>query len=475
MPSCIEDYEVLGTVGSGSYGTCKKIRRRKDGKILVWKEIDYGSMTETEKQMLVSEVNLLRELKHDNIVRYYDRIIDKASQTIYIVMEYCEGGDLSSLISKYKKEGKLFEEEFVWKVLTQCVLALKECHSRKDGKSVLHRDLKPANVFLDGSKNVKLGDFGLARVLHHETSFAETFVGTPYYMSPEQMNHLSYNEKSDIWSLGCVVYELCSLHPPFLAANQKELAVKIRIGNFARLPRSYSSDLSQLITRMLSVESYLRPSIESLLAHPQVRQRAAAISGTAVAVLPVQLPALDVMHRGLTEHTSANASCWPDELKRLHDSLVEREARLHSREAELEDVKRQYLDKLRALEGRESALMEKEQLFEEERGSYLSALAMLGHDVVSTGACQEQRPPLAPCITKVRKPESPSKKVSFKVFECGNKENLSTNNLVLESTMERQKHAELKERLHRAKIRAIELRSAEIESKIRSSTLLAMR
>lgn len=76
------------------------------------------------------------------------------------------------------------EEDFVWKMLIQMTSALKECHRRKNGKAVLHRDLKPANIFLDSDNNVKLGDFGLARVLHHETSFAKTFVGTPYYMSP---------------------------------------------------------------------------------------------------------------------------------------------------------------------------------------------------------------------------------------------------------------------------------------------------
>jgi NIMA (never in mitosis gene a)-related kinase len=77
------------------------------------------------------------------------------------------------------------EEEFVLRVMTQLTLALKECHRRSDGgHTVLHRDLKPANVFLDSKHNVKLGDFGLARILNHDTSFAKTFVGTPYYMSP---------------------------------------------------------------------------------------------------------------------------------------------------------------------------------------------------------------------------------------------------------------------------------------------------
>uniref|UniRef100_A0A8D0IF58 Serine/threonine-protein kinase Nek2 n=1 Tax=Sus scrofa TaxID=9823 RepID=A0A8D0IF58_PIG len=271
MPTRAEDYEVLYTIGTGSYGRCQKIRRKSDGKILVWKELDYGSMTEAEKQMLVSEVNLLRELKHPNIVRYYDRIIDRTNTTLYIVMEYCEGGDLASVISKGTKERQYLDEEFVLRVMTQLTLALKECHRRSDGgHTVLHRDLKPANVFLDGKQNVKLGDFGLARILNHDTSFAKTFVGTPYYMSPEQMNRMSYNEKSDIWSLGCLLYELCALMPPFTAFNQKELAGKIREGKFRRIPYRYSDELNDLITRMLNLKDYHRPSVEEILENPLI-------------------------------------------------------------------------------------------------------------------------------------------------------------------------------------------------------------
>ncbi|KAL7871405.1 hypothetical protein SRHO_G00063880 [Serrasalmus rhombeus] len=266
MPSHTEQYEVLGTIGSGSYGKCQKIRRKSDGKVLVWKELDYGTMAEAEKQMLVSEVNLLRELKHPNIVRYYDRIIDRTNTTLYIVMEYCEGGDLASLITKCIKDRRYLEEDFVLRVMAQLALALKECHGRGNGGStVLHRDLKPANIFLDAKQNVKLGDFGLARILKHETSFAKTFVGTPYYMSPEQMNRMSYNEKSDIWSLGCLLYELCALSPPFTAYNQKELAEKIKEGKFRRIPYRYSSELNTLLSRMLHLKDYLRPSVDSIL------------------------------------------------------------------------------------------------------------------------------------------------------------------------------------------------------------------
>ncbi|KAH0622725.1 hypothetical protein JD844_025271 [Phrynosoma platyrhinos] len=329
MPSRPEDYDVLLTIGAGSYGRCQKVRRKADGKVLVWKELDYGSMTESEKQMLVSEVNLLRELKHPNIVRYYDRIIDRTNTTLYIVMEYCEGGDLSTLIAKCTKERHYLDENFVLRVLTQLTLALKECHRRSDGGHiVLHRDLKPANIFLDGKKNVKLGDFGLARILHHDTSFAKTFVGTPYYMSPEQINRISYNEKSDIWSLGCLLYELCALSPPFTAFNQKELAEKIREGKFRRIPYRYSDQLNELITKMLNLKDYCRPSVEEILHNPLIADLVSEEQGRILERRGRRSGEQDKVER--LSGTPVN------ELKLKEQQLQERERALKEREYRLE-------------------------------------------------------------------------------------------------------------------------------------------
>ncbi|XP_047244108.1 serine/threonine-protein kinase Nek2 [Girardinichthys multiradiatus] len=337
MPSRVEDYEVLYTIGSGSYGRCQKIRRNTDGKILVWKELDYGTMAESEKQMLVSEVNLLRELQHPNIVRYYDRIIDRTNTTLYIVMEYCEGGDLASLISRCIKERRYLEEQFILRVMAQLTLALKECHRRSDGRAtVLHRDLKPANIFLDIKQNVKLGDFGLARILNHDTSFAKTFVGTPYYMSPEQINRMSYNEKSDIWSLGCLLYELCALSPPFTAYNQKELAEKIREGKFRRIPYRYSEELNTLLSKMLNLKDYLRPSVESILQSSllkdsvaeeqrKVQARAQRKSADPDCHKPAEMVTASVAELKLREQA----------LRDREQALKEREERLEKREEEL--------------------------------------------------------------------------------------------------------------------------------------------
>lgn len=308
----MDNYVVQEVIGSGSFGTVSKVKRKTDGKLLVWKELNYGKMSEKEKQMLVSEVNILRELRHPNVVRYYDRIINRETTKIYIVMEHCENGDVSQLIKKCRRERTFVDESRIWSICYQIVLALYECHRRKE--RILHRDLKPANIFLDAHNNVKLGDFGLARVLGQESMFAYTNVGTPFYMSPEQINELAYNEKSDIWALGCVLFELAALTPPFEASNQLALAVKIKAGRVARIPERFSDDLNRAVRQMLQVEQAKRPTIEELLGVPQI--------------------AIRVRERKLAQQTSSLRK-REEELQRREAALDLREKQLAAKEAEL--------------------------------------------------------------------------------------------------------------------------------------------
>ena len=123
-------------------GKVHKIVRVEDGEVLVWKELYYGAMNTKEKEQLVSEVNILRELNHKHVVRYYDRIIDREQKKIYIVMEYCSGGDVATIIRDHIKNRTWADEEFIWKILTEVATALAECHSKCSG-TILHRDLKP--------------------------------------------------------------------------------------------------------------------------------------------------------------------------------------------------------------------------------------------------------------------------------------------------------------------------------------------
>ena len=270
----MDQYRVLELVGKGSFGVVRKIQRRSDGRVLVWKELNYGSMSDKEKQLVVSEVNILRELRHPHILRYYDRIIDKPTTKLYVITEYCEGGDLGKLIKRYRAKSGRIDEQRIWKYFAQIVMALTACHRRKEKgalKPILHRDIKPANIFLDRHGNVKMGDYGLARELDSQSKFARTNVGTPYYMSPEQTNSLKYDERSDIWAVGCVLYELAALRPPFQARNQVALAMKINAGKFDRIPSNYSEDLHRAIRWMLHINLQKRPRVEECAALPQVR------------------------------------------------------------------------------------------------------------------------------------------------------------------------------------------------------------
>jgi serine/threonine protein kinase len=128
-------------------------------------------------------------------------MIDKENGILYIIMEYCSKGDLSGIVKTHQDSKKLIEESTIWRIFVYILLALNDCHNRKD-KPILHRDLKPANIFISEGDCLKLGDFGLSKELGSNSKFASTNVGTPYYMSPEQVNEEKHNHKSDIWSLG---------------------------------------------------------------------------------------------------------------------------------------------------------------------------------------------------------------------------------------------------------------------------------
>ncbi|KAL1699982.1 kinase-like domain-containing protein [Schizophyllum commune] len=286
MSSFLELYESVDVIGNGSFGIIRKVRRKTDGLVFARKELNFERMSERDRKQIVAEVNILKDLHHDHIVRYHDRYVDRDAGILYIVMEYCGGGDLSTIIKQATKHNRPIPEDTIWNYFLQILLALQHCHHphghdrsgsnglEGDGKErraqILHRDLKPDNVFLDENNTVKLGDFGLSKALA-QASFANTYVGTPYYMSPELMQGKAYDSKSDIWSLGCLIYELCALKPPFHEAKtHNELNILIRNGRIPPLPRGYSQSLSGVIKAMLNLNPAMRPSAAQLLQHERL-------------------------------------------------------------------------------------------------------------------------------------------------------------------------------------------------------------
>uniref|UniRef100_A0A8C3ASE7 non-specific serine/threonine protein kinase n=1 Tax=Cyclopterus lumpus TaxID=8103 RepID=A0A8C3ASE7_CYCLU len=175
-------------------------------------------------------------------------------------MEYCGGGDLMKKIKMQR--GVFFTGEQVVDWFVQICLGLKHIHDRK----ILHRDIKAQNIFLtNGGMKAKLGDFGIARMLNNTMELARTCVGTPYYLSPEICESRPYNNKTDIWSLGCVLYELCTLRHPFEGSSLRQLVGNICRGSYNPVPSHYSYDLRLLVTQLFKVNPRDRPSVSSVL------------------------------------------------------------------------------------------------------------------------------------------------------------------------------------------------------------------
>lgn len=243
-------------------------------------------------------------------------------------MEHCGGGDLSDIIKHAKKKNNDFiDEDLIWRIFSQILIALRYCHCKKPNP-ILHRDIKPANVFIGQNNNVKLGDFGLSKVLCNDSRYAYTNVGTPYYMSPEQINEEKYNHKSDIWSLGCIIYETAALKPPFKAENYLSLAMKIKEGKFDRIPSHYSEDLQAIIEQMLNIDQSKRPSVMDLFEYPRVS---------------IKIKEIRIKEKTrLLSQKEDELNQREEELKEKEQQMTERLMRLEEREKKVAELEAKY-------------------------------------------------------------------------------------------------------------------------------------
>ncbi len=259
-------YKIVKLLGEGSYGKAYLCTDRTDNSQCVIKQINIQNMTEKDKQDTLNEAKILEKLDHPNIIKFKEVFIaNKPIKTLNIVTEYADGGDLSLEIKKQRKE--YFKESQILDYFTQICLAIKHIH----GKHIMHRDLKSQNIFLTKTKMVKLGDFGISKNLNCTWEKAKTMIGTPYYLSPELVNNKQYTIKSDIWSLGVLLYEMMALKMPFDANSLPMLTLKIIKGNYAPPPQIYTSDLRNLVSQLLSVDPNKRPTADEILKMPIIK------------------------------------------------------------------------------------------------------------------------------------------------------------------------------------------------------------
>ena len=255
----MDGFLILDKIGEGSFSSVYKVKRKEDGLVYALKKVKFLKLKEKEKLNSLNEIRILSSINNPNVISYKEAFFDENDSTLNIIMEYADKGDLFQLISEYKKKKEHFEENEIWDALIQLLNGLKALHEL----NILHRDLKSANVFLFSNGLAKLGDLNVSKITRKGMGYTQT--GTPYYASPEVWKNQPYDYKSDVWSLGCIIYEMCKLIPPFQAKSMEDLFKKIIRGFYPQIPSRYSDDLKEIIKLMIQTEVGARPSCDELL------------------------------------------------------------------------------------------------------------------------------------------------------------------------------------------------------------------
>ncbi|KAM9326535.1 uncharacterized protein PAF06_002751 [Gastrophryne carolinensis] len=256
----MEKYEKILKIGRGATAEVFLMRNKESKKTYAVKKIKVDATKRMRtKEAVLQEAIIMGKLVHPNIVMCHEYFCDPEEEYVFIVQDYCDGGTLDDHIKQRK--GLFFPEDTIMDWFIQLTIAIQYIHSLK----ILHRDIKASNVFVTKKGMIRLGDFGISKVMCHTMDMASTCVGTPYYLSPELCQDIPYSSKSDIWALGCLLYEICALKPAFDAANLISLFYKIVKGDYAPLPECYSSDLHLLIKTVLDKCPETRPSANGIL------------------------------------------------------------------------------------------------------------------------------------------------------------------------------------------------------------------
>ena len=268
----INDFTIIKQLGSGAFSTVSLVTRKQDQKIYALKCVQISRLSPIERQNSLNEIRLLASINHKNIISYKESFYCEENQTLNIILEYADDGDLQSKIISKKKFGCFFEEKTIWSIFIQMVKGLNELHKKK----IIHRDLKSANIFLMKNGICKLGDLNVAKVV--ENGLLRTQTGTPYFASPEIWEDKPYNFKSDIWSIGCILYQMAGLKMPFQGKNIKEVYHNLKSINIPPLPDIYSPDLMYMVKKLLKLNPDQRPSTQEILDDEIIKNRMKLIS-----------------------------------------------------------------------------------------------------------------------------------------------------------------------------------------------------
>ena len=254
----LKNFIIGKKLGKGAFGNVCLVTRKEDQKIYAMKTINIGKLDLKDRESSLNEIRILASLRHPNIIDYKEAFYDDNTKTLNIVMEYADDGDISHKIEENLKRRLRFEENTIWQWMIQILKGLKYLHDN----GIMHRDLKCANIFLMKNGLLKIGDLNVSKVA--KNNLAQTQTGTPFYLSPEIWKDLPYDYKCDIWSVGCIIYELCTSRPPFRGTSLKELGRNVLNGYYLPI-NGFSNDLKEIIGKMLIVDPKKRASTDELL------------------------------------------------------------------------------------------------------------------------------------------------------------------------------------------------------------------
>ena len=232
--------------------------------------MSFSAITAKEKEHIVNEVNTLLQMNYVHILRYLDYEINKKDLTVDIVMEQCEGSSLQDLMARVRAEGRRIEEDEVWRIFYQLAQALDYIHRA----SIIHRNINPSNIYFKEPhrRNIKLGGFSLAKKVTPEDCLASTVLPNTYYLSPEQIETGVSSKETDIWGLGCLIYEVCALQGPFRHQNEFERLKMVKEARPKKIS-SYSLELNRLIFWCLEKYPEDRPTLSDILGAPEINIR----------------------------------------------------------------------------------------------------------------------------------------------------------------------------------------------------------
>jgi NIMA (never in mitosis gene a)-related kinase len=254
--SCYKDFIIQKELGRGSFGVVYLVHQRVTKQCYVLKRINIGHIHAKYQQAALREVEILKKISHPNIIKYHFSFIE--DNTLNIITEYAEGGDLYQLLQKHRSRRTLVPESELWRIFHEMTSALSYLHMN----NIIHRDVKCQNVFLTKNLTVKLGDLGASKLMTAEMQ--ATRVGTPLYLAPEMVKQQPYDHKIDIWGLGCILYTLAAKESPFVGANLITLGISIINKNPKNIPGYYSPRLNEVIMNLLQKDPENRPDSKGL-------------------------------------------------------------------------------------------------------------------------------------------------------------------------------------------------------------------